>query len=116
MPSNRSKAGPHRGGDRTVSAATAAAKRTVDEVRRVLEESDHTQLAARAAEVHERLHASLAAVEAAVAGISEEAVNLAHGFEEELAEAEERIRENPLRAVLIAAGVGLIAGLLLRRR
>jgi ElaB/YqjD/DUF883 family membrane-anchored ribosome-binding protein len=37
-------------------------------------------------------------------------------LEDELADAERKIRENPLGAVLVAAGVGLVLGLLIRRR
>jgi ElaB/YqjD/DUF883 family membrane-anchored ribosome-binding protein len=108
---------PRRTSERGVSAATAAAQRTVEEVRQLLAEAgDRESLAERAAEVHERLRSSLAAVEEAIAGIPEEAAKLSQGLEDELAEAERRIRENPLRAVLIAAGIGLLAGLLLRRR
>jgi ElaB/YqjD/DUF883 family membrane-anchored ribosome-binding protein len=96
------------------STAAAAAHRTIDEVRRLLDEARHPE---HFAEVQERLRAALGAVEAA----AEEAVGAAmpqasHAVADELAEAERRIRENPLGAVLVAAGVGLVAGLLLGRR
>jgi ElaB/YqjD/DUF883 family membrane-anchored ribosome-binding protein len=96
------------------STAAAAAHRTIDEVRRLLDEARHPE---HFAEVRERLGAALEAVEAA----AQEAVGAAmpeasHAVADELAEAERRIRDNPLGAVLVAAGVGLVAGLLLGRR
>jgi ElaB/YqjD/DUF883 family membrane-anchored ribosome-binding protein len=96
------------------STAAAAAHRTIDEVRQLLDEARHPE---HFAEVQERLRAALGAVEAA----AQEAVGAAmpeasHAVADELAEAERRIRENPLGAVLVAAGVGLVAGLLLGRR
>jgi len=106
------------GSERKLTAATQAAQRTIDEVRRLLDESkDGEQLAARVAEVQQRLRASIESFEDAVGhAIAEGVARLPESVEDELAEAERRIRENPLRAVAIAAGIGLLVGLLLRRR
>lgn len=106
------------GSERKLTAATAAAQRTIEEVRRLLDEtSDGEQLANRVREVQQRLRASMDAIEDAVGhAVSEGMAHLPQSVEDEIADAERRIRENPLRAVAIAAGIGLLVGLLLRRR
>jgi ElaB/YqjD/DUF883 family membrane-anchored ribosome-binding protein len=48
-------------------------------------------------------------------GIVEGLVRGQESIEREVASVEEQIREHPLDAVLIAAGVGFVIGLLLRR-
>ena len=102
-------------------AAAAEARRTIEEVRRLLDEAmGGEELAARLAEVRERLHVALRAIPAAVEGaavdVEAAAEHLPETLKEQMAVAERRIRENPFGAVLVAAGVGLLAGLVLRRR
>jgi len=96
-------------------------RETIDHVQRLLEEAPAANdLAARAAEIRERLRGALRALESSArsgGGELEAAAAAAQrSLEDELAEAERRIRENPFGAVLIAAGVGLVIGLLIRRR
>ena len=98
-----------------------AVRDTIDHVRRLLEETTRDDdLLARAGEVRARLRAALAEVEQSTRAVREEASAAAgearRSVRDELAEAERRIRENPLGAVLVAAGIGLTSGLLLRRR
>jgi ElaB/YqjD/DUF883 family membrane-anchored ribosome-binding protein len=101
--------------------AAAEARRTIEEVRRLLDETvSGEELGARLAEVRERLHGALRAIPAAVEGaagdVEAAAEHLPEALKEQVAVAERRIRENPLGAVLVAAGLGLLAGLVLRRR
>jgi ElaB/YqjD/DUF883 family membrane-anchored ribosome-binding protein len=93
----------------------------IDHIRRLLDEAPAAgELAARAAEVRERLRQALAAVEESVrAGrveLLEATASAQRSLDDELAEAERKIRDNPLGAVLLAAGIGVLFGLLLRRR
>jgi len=102
------------------SAATEALA-AIDDVRRRLGSAQATdEIAALATELRGRLEDSLRAFETAVRAGREQAGAVASGvqrtMQEEFEEAERRIRENPLGAVLVAAGLGLLAGLLLRRR
>jgi len=94
---------------------------TIDQVRRFLEETtSRDDLVARANEVRARLRSAVAEVEASTRAEREAlgaaAADARRSMQHELAEAERRIRENPLGAVLVAAGLGLTMGLLLRRR
>jgi ElaB/YqjD/DUF883 family membrane-anchored ribosome-binding protein len=96
-------------------------RETIDHVHRLLEEAPGADdLAARAADIRERLRGALHALEssARTGGSELEAAAAAaqRSLEDELTEAERKISENPLGAVLIAAGVGLVIGLLIRRR
>ena len=101
-------------GERSGSAATVAAHRTIDDVRRLLDEARRPE---HLAEAQERLRAALDAIEAAATQAAAAVLpEPPRAIADELAEAERRIRENPLGAVLVAAGVGLLAGLLLGRR
>jgi ElaB/YqjD/DUF883 family membrane-anchored ribosome-binding protein len=93
----------------------------IDHIRRLLDEAPGAdELASRAGEVRERLRQALAAVEESArsgrAELLDATAAAQRSLEDELAEAEQRIRENPLGAVLVAAGIGLILGLLIRRR
>lgn len=102
-----------RAGDTPTTAADTA-RRTIDEVHRLLAEASNPD---HFAEVRDRLRSALAAIETT----AKDAVGAAmpearQAVADELAEAERRIRDNPLGAVLVAAGIGLLAGLLLGRR
>ena len=94
---------------------------TIDHVRRLLEETtSRDDLLARAEEVRARLRTAVAEVDAATRAEREAfaaaSADARRSLQDELAEAERRIRDNPLGAVLVAAGLGLTVGLLLRRR
>jgi ElaB/YqjD/DUF883 family membrane-anchored ribosome-binding protein len=113
---------PHQKFDYLAVAMDARGVRdTIDHVRRLLEETTAgDDLVARGNEVRARLRAALAQVEDATRARRDEAGAAAtearRSAQDELAEAERRIRENPLGAVLVAAGLGLTVGLLVRRR
>jgi ElaB/YqjD/DUF883 family membrane-anchored ribosome-binding protein len=95
------------------------AVRTIDEVRKLLGSATSSDLPQRAAEVRAKLETALGALET----VAEEqgaavAEGLQHGresLEREVASVEESIRKNPLEATLIAAGIGFVIGLLVRR-
>lgn len=94
---------------------------TLDRIRLLLDEATSPEdLAARAAEMRTRLRAAMEAVEqstrAGRAELRAAAGEVQRSVQDELAEAERKIRENPLGAVLVAAGLGLVLGLLMRRR
>jgi len=102
-------------------ADTREVREGIDHIRRLLAETTSPDdLAARAGEVRERLRQALDTLEQSMragrAEVLEAAAATQRSLEDELAEAERKIRENPLGAVLVAAGVGLFLGLLIRRR
>lgn len=103
------------------SASTIAedAVRTIEEVRALLESATPDDLSERAAAVRVKLDAALGALGTVAKeqgeGIVEGLVRGQEGIEREVASVEEQIRQHPLDAVLIAAGVGLVIGLLLSR-
>jgi ElaB/YqjD/DUF883 family membrane-anchored ribosome-binding protein len=102
-------------------ADTREIREGIDHIRRLLAETTSPDdLAARASEVRERLRQALETLEqstrAGRAEVLEAAAAAQRSLEDELAEAERKIRENPLGAVLVAAGIGLFLGLLIRRR
>ena len=104
--------------ERALDSAAAEALRCVDEVRELLDSATHGDLAERVAQVKEKLAASHESL--ARASRSRESLGRAlHAGEtalhEELEEIEQRIRENPLGALLAAAGAGLLLGLALSR-
>jgi ElaB/YqjD/DUF883 family membrane-anchored ribosome-binding protein len=107
--------------EETASASTIAddAVRTIEEVRALLASATPADLHERAAAVRAKLDTALGALETAAKeqgeGIVEGLVRGKEGIESEVASVEEQIREHPLDAVLIAAGVGFVIGLLLRR-
>jgi ElaB/YqjD/DUF883 family membrane-anchored ribosome-binding protein len=103
-----------RAGSIDTTTAAATARRTIDEVQRLLEEaSDPGQFA----DVRDRLRSALEVVETAARDAVGTALPEARRVvADELADAERRIRDNPLGAVMVAAGLGLVAGLLLARR
>ncbi len=89
---------------------------TMDDVRRLLHETSGDDLVARAAEVRERLRAALESVQSGGNDLGATAGGFQRSLHEEVADAERKIRENPIGAVAVAAGLGLLLGLLLRRR
>ena len=103
------------------ASATAAALRTIEEARRRLDDARTSgELAERIEEIRARLRTSLETVEASAKDGMASLGRLEAGGErsarDEIAEAERKIRENPLGAVVVAAGLGLLVGLVLRRR
>ncbi len=104
-------------GSSAASSAHSETLKTIDEVRRLLAEAvDPDELAARAAEVRQRLRAAVESLEdAAVSGGQAAAAALPPALQADLEQAEQKIRENPLGAVLVAAGLGFLVGILLRR-
>jgi ElaB/YqjD/DUF883 family membrane-anchored ribosome-binding protein len=105
----------------TGSASTIAddAVRTIEEVRALLAAATPDDLHERAATVRAKLDTALGTLQTAAKeqgpGIVEGLVRGQKEIEREVASVEEQIREHPLDAVLIAAGVGVVIGLLLRR-
>jgi len=92
-------------------------RETMDDVRRLLRETTSgDDLVARAAELRERLRAALESVRSGGGEIGAAAGGFQRSLHEEVADAERKIRENPLGAVAVAAGLGLLLGLLIRRR
>jgi ElaB/YqjD/DUF883 family membrane-anchored ribosome-binding protein len=89
---------------------------TMDDVRRLLHETSGDDLVARAAEVRKRLRAALESVRSGGVEPGAAASGFQRSLHEEVADAERKIRENPIGAVAVAAGLGLLLGLLLRRR
>jgi len=99
--------------------AAGDAQRAVDEVRSLLEMATVDDLAERSAAVK----AKLAEVRAALTSAAGEArgtlrpmlLEAEKEFHEEIEAVEQRVRENPLGALLAAAGVGLLLGLAFSR-
>jgi ElaB/YqjD/DUF883 family membrane-anchored ribosome-binding protein len=112
--------GPASSGDgRSAGSIAQEAVRTIEEVRALLESATPDDLHERAASVRAKLDTALGTLESVArdqgGAIAESLVQGQETIEREVASAEEKIRENPLDAVLIAAGVGFVIGLLLRR-
>ena len=100
---------------------TSQVRDAIDDIRRLLDDSPAAeQLATRASEVRARLRSALDSLEAATragrAELAEVASEAQRSLQDELAEAERRIRDNPLGAIAVAAGIGFVVGLLMRRR
>jgi len=89
-------------------------------VRELLEAATHSDLAESAARAKAKLDASLESLERAsgAKGASWSRARLAGeaNLREEIEEVEQHIRENPLGALLAAAGIGLLLGLAISRR
>lgn len=102
---------------RPEASAHGETLKSIDEVRRLLAEAvDPDELAARAAEVRKRLRDAFESLEDAARSGGQAAVAAVPStLQADLEQAEQRIRQNPLGAVLIAAGLGFLAGVLLRR-
>src|SRR5262245_10426989 len=100
---------------------TRAIRDEIDHVRRLLAETGTAdELATRAREVRDRLRLAFERVEDAArtarAETRDTAATARRSLDEELADAERKIRDNPLGAVVLAAGIGLVLGMLIRRR
>src|SRR4029450_10818686 len=100
---------------------TRAVRAEIEHVRRLLAETTTADdLAARASEVRDRLRQALERGEDAARPARTETLEAAatarRSLDDELAEAAQKIRDNPLGAVALAAGIGLVLGLLIRRR
>ena len=103
-----------------IEAAAAEAQRAADEVRRMLDVATSEDLHERSAAVK----AKLAEARDALAHAATEAgrtlrpvlEDAEHEFRDEIEAVEKRVRDNPLGALLAAAGVGLLLGLAFSRR
>src|SRR4029453_15515385 len=98
-----------------------AVRGEIDHVRRLLAETGTAdELAARAREVRDRLRLAFERVEVAARATPAETLDAETtarpSADHELADAEQKIRDNPLGAVVLAAGIGLVLGMLIRRR
>jgi ElaB/YqjD/DUF883 family membrane-anchored ribosome-binding protein len=103
-----------------LASAAAEAQRTVDEVRKLLENATHQDLATTATAVREKLAEARAVLENAAAGV-ESAIGpvlqkVEQEFTDEIEVIEDRIRDNPLGSLLAAAGIGLLLGIALSRK
>ena len=103
----------------TLEGAASKAQRTVDEVRNMLEIATSEDLAERAADVKAKLAEARDVLSRAAAEASDTLrpvlVEVEKDFREEIGAVEQRVRDNPLGAVLAAAGVGLLLGLAISR-
>jgi ElaB/YqjD/DUF883 family membrane-anchored ribosome-binding protein len=100
---------------------TRAVRDEIDHVRRLLAETGTAdELAARAREVRDHLRLAFERVDDAARAARAETLDAAatarRSLDDELADAEQKIRDNPLGAVVLAAGIGLVLGMLIRRR
>jgi len=101
--------------EEALEQAANRAQQVVDEVRRVLDAGDSSDLAERSRMVR----AKLAEAEDALAAAATEAgdtlrpvmAEVQQDFASEIKAVEEKVRENPLGALLAAAGVGVLLGL-----
>jgi ElaB/YqjD/DUF883 family membrane-anchored ribosome-binding protein len=111
------KPDPAEGG--ALASATANALGTIDEVRALLESATHHDLADTAASVKQKLEAAHEALETAHrekgGALGQALLGVEENLREELEEVEQRVRENPLGALLAAAGLGLLLGVVLSR-
>jgi len=92
-------------------------RETIDDVRHLLRETTTgDELLSRAADVRARLRAALESVQAGTVDTATAAGKFQRSLHEELADAERKIRDNPIGAVTVAAALGLLLGMFLRRR
>ena len=92
-------------------------RETIDDVRHLLRETTTgDELLSRATDVRARLRAALESVQAGTVDPATAARGFQRSLHEELADAERRIRDNPIGAVTVAAALGLLLGMFLRRR
>ena len=101
------------------ASTTADALGTIDEVRALLEAATHHDLADRAAAVKQKLDAAHQALEAVQrdrgGALGQALLGVEQGLRDEIEELEQRIRENPLGALLAAGALGLLLGFFLTR-
>ena len=105
--------------DNALETAAGDARRAVDEVRSLLEVATVEDLAERSAAVKAKLDEVRAALTSAAGEASGTLrpvlLEAEKEFHDEIAAVEERVRENPLGALLAAAGAGLLLGLAFSR-
>ena len=99
--------------------AAANAQRAVDEVRKLLDVATREDLAERAAEVQAKLAEARDTLTRAAAEASNSLRPVLREaekeFREEIESVEQHVRDNPVAALLAAAGVGLLLGLAIAR-
>jgi ElaB/YqjD/DUF883 family membrane-anchored ribosome-binding protein len=99
--------------------AAGEAQRAADEVRNMLDIVTSEDLAERAADVKAKLSEARDALSRAAAEASDTLrpvlLEVEKDFHEEIGFVEQRVRDNPLGALLAAAGVGLLLGLAFSR-
>jgi ElaB/YqjD/DUF883 family membrane-anchored ribosome-binding protein len=96
---------------------TRTLRETIDDVRHLLHETTTgDELLSRAADVRARLRAALESVQAGIGDPETAGAAFQRSLHEQVAEAERKIRDNPIGAVTVAAGLGLLLGMFLRRR
>lgn len=104
----------------TLVSAASDAQRTVDEVQQLLEKATPDDLLERATAVNEKLEQARSALKRAAADaenvLGPVLQNVEREFTEEIEAIEQRVRENPLGALLGAAGIGLLLGIALSRK
>jgi ElaB/YqjD/DUF883 family membrane-anchored ribosome-binding protein len=98
-----------------MGSAANEARRAVDEVQAMLEAVTHEDLAERANAVNVRLAEAREALKRAASEARGTLRPVLHEFNDEVEVIEQRVRENPLGALLAAAGVGLLLGLALSK-
>jgi ElaB/YqjD/DUF883 family membrane-anchored ribosome-binding protein len=102
-----------------LEVAASEAQRTVDEVRNMLDIATSDDLAERAADVKAKLAEARDALSRAAAEAGDTLrpvlLEVEKDFREEIEVVEQRVRDNPLGALLAAAAVGLLLGLALSR-
>ena len=105
--------------DCSAQAIADEALRAIDEVRQLLEGAGPDDLKERAAQVRERLNAAMHGLEGVLGkeegSLGASIANTQETVAREIEAAEEHIRENPIGSVVVAAGVGFLVGLLIRR-
>jgi ElaB/YqjD/DUF883 family membrane-anchored ribosome-binding protein len=109
----------HRSNKSALEFAASEAQRTADEVRSMLDIVTSEDLTERAADVKAKLSEARDALSRAAAEASDTLrpvlLGVEKDFHEEIGFVEQRVRDNPLGALVAAAGVGLLLGLALSR-
>lgn len=96
------------------SSARDQAESTVEELKSLLREAE-LALSNAGEQATDEVHALRDRLRSVLAGGRDTVKNLAAGARRQAVRADELVHENPYAAVGIAAGVGLIAGLLISR-